>query len=427
MTYQEALSHIHSFGRFSAKPTLDRMETLMGLLGDPQERLRIVHVAGTNGKGSTCAMIASMLEAAGYRTGLYTSPFVLDFRERIQIDREMISRSELTESVERVSSLAARVDDLNEFEFVTAVAYDYFARKNCDVVVAEVGLGGAFDATNVVRRPLISVITQIGLDHTAVLGGTVAEIARTKAGIIKAGVPVVTCAAQDVDALAVIYEEACARGAPVIQPSPHPEWMKLGLEGTELGYRRCGLHIPLAGRHQVDNAMTAFTVAVELGRTPEFGKLLLGDAIPRGIASARIPARFEIVGRDPLVILDGAHNPQAARALADALSLAGDRPVTGVMGVLADKDGGGALSALAPRFRRLICVTPKSPRALDAHLLAERADALGLRASAAHSAGEAVELARAVAASEGGVVAVCGSLYLASEVRALFFPGVKLE
>lgn len=147
MTYQEALSHIHSFGRFSAKPTLDRMETLMGLLGDPQERLRIVHVAGTNGKGSTCAMIASMLEAAGYRTGLYTSPFVLDFRERIQIDREMISRSELTESVERVSSLAARVDDLNEFEFVTAVAYDYFARKNCDVVVAEVGLGGAFDAT----------------------------------------------------------------------------------------------------------------------------------------------------------------------------------------------------------------------------------------------------------------------------------------
>lgn len=142
MTYQEALSHIHSFGRFSAKPTLGRMETLMGLLGDPQERLRIVHVAGTNGKGSTCAMIASMLEAAGYRTGLYTSPFVLDFRERIQIDREMISRSELTESVERVSPLAARVDDLNEFEFVTAVAYDYFARKNCDVVVAEVGLGG---------------------------------------------------------------------------------------------------------------------------------------------------------------------------------------------------------------------------------------------------------------------------------------------
>ena len=173
--------------------------------------------------------------------------------------------------------------------------------------------------------------------------------------------------------------------------------------------------------------MTAFTVADELGRMPGFGKILRGDAIPRGIASARIPARFEIVGRDPLVILDGAHNPQAARALADALSLAGDRPVTGVMGVLADKDGGGALAALAPRFKRLICATPKSPRALDAHLLAERADALGLRASAAHSAEEAVELARAVAAAEGGVVAVCGSLYLAAEVRALFFPGMKLE
>ena len=296
MTYQEALSHIHSFGRFSAKPTLGRMETLMGLLGDPQERLRIVHVAGTNGKGSTCAMIASMLEAAGYRTGLYTSPFVLDFRERIQIDREMISRSELTESVEGIAPLAARVDDLNEFEFVTAVAYDYFARKNCDVVVAEVGLGGTFDATNVVRRPLISVITQIGLDHTAVLGGTVAEIARAKAGIIKAGVPVVTCAAQDVDALAVIYEEACARGAPVIQPSPHPAWMKLGLEGTELGYRGCGLHIPLAGRHQVDNAMTAFTVADELGRTPGFGKLLLGDAIPR-------------LGADPRAVRDRRAGP----------------------------------------------------------------------------------------------------------------------
>lgn len=427
MTYQEALSYIHSFQRFSSRPTLERIGALMELLDNPQERLRIVHVAGTNGKGSTCAMIAGILTAAGYRTGLYISPFVLDFRERVQIDREMISREELTESVERIRPLAAQVDDLNEFELVTAIAYDYFARQGCDAVVAEVGLGGAFDATNVVRRPLVSVITQIGLDHTAVLGETVAEIARAKAGIIKEGVPVVTCAGQDTDALAVIYEEACAKGAPVIQPSPHPEWVKLGLEGTELGYRGCGLHIPLAGRHQVDNAMTAFTVAGELGRLPGFERVLRGDAIVRGIASARIPARFEIVRRDPLVILDGAHNPQAAAALADTLSLAGDRPVTGVMGVLADKNGNGVLAALAPRFRRLICATPKSPRALDGHVLAERADALGLRASAAHSAGEAVELAQAVAASEGGVVVVCGSLYLAAEVRAFFFPGKKSE
>ena len=420
MTYQEAVSYIHARKRFNGPPTLDRMRRLMALLGDPQERLRIVHIAGTNGKGSTAVMTAAILSAAGLRTGLTVSPFITDFCERIQIDGAPIAHEALAREMTRIAPLAEQVGGMTEFELITAAAYSYFADSGCSAVVAEVGLGGRFDATNVISRPLVSVITRIGLDHTDVLGSTPGEIAFEKCGIIKPGVPVVTCGKQDPDALAVIMEECAKRGCTLISGNPGAvREVQSGLDGTDFIYQGMRLHLPLIGNHQITNAVTAITAAGQalpalLGRLPD------ERTIAKALAGVHVPARFEIVQRNPLVIIDGAHNSQAAGALADALTLLGDQPVTGVIGVLADKDSTGLLRALAPRLARVLCVTPESPRALGAHELAVRADAVGLRASAAHSIDEALELAQAVASAQGGAIVVCGSLLFASQVRARF-------
>lgn len=420
MTYQEAVSYIHAQKRFNGPPTLDRMRRLMALLGDPQERLRVVHIAGTNGKGSTAVMTAAILRAAGLRTGLTVSPFITDFCERVQIDGVPIAREALAHEVTRIAPLAEQVGGMTEFDLITAAAYSYFAASGCGAVVAEVGLGGRFDATNVISRPLVSVITRIGLDHMAVLGDTIERIAFEKCGIIKPGVPVVTCGGQDPDALAVIMEQCAKQGCVLSCGNPGAvSNVQMGLDGTDFTYQGMRLHVPLAGAHQVTNAVTAITAAGQalpalIGHAPD--ERTIADAL----SGVRFPARFEIVQRDPLVIIDGAHNPQAASALASALALLGGRPVTGVVGMLADKDSGGLLKALAPRLARVLCVTPESPRALGAHELAARADAAGLRASAAHGIDEALELAQAVASAEDGAVVVCGSLLFASQVRSRF-------
>lgn len=417
MQYQEALNYIHARARFGSRPGLGPIGKMLGLLGNPQEKLRVVHVAGTNGKGSTAAMTAAVLRAAGFKTGLTISPYVVDFCERIQIDGEFISQEDLAEEMTLLQPFADQVEELTEFELITAAAYDYFFRKNCDVVVAEVGLGGRFDATNVIQKPIVSVITPIGLDHTEILGDTIEQIAFEKCGIIKPGVPVVTSPEQDTDALAVILEQCAQKGCTLEQPTINAaEEVRLGLDGARFVYRDVEIHLPLLGKHQIANALTALKAA-ELAARLCGGHALPMQAAREGLSKVRFPARMEIVCKNPLTILDGAHNPHGARALAQSLSLLEGKPITAVMGVLADKDSTAALKALAPHFRRLICVTPENPRALDGHELAARADALGLTASAAHSAQEAWELASAVAASEKGAVVICGSLYLAGQMR----------
>ena len=417
--YWEALDYIHGQKRFGKTPGLDNMRKLMELLGNPQKKLKFIHVAGTNGKGSTCAMIAGILQTAGYRVGLYTSPYIVDFRERIQVNGEMIPKEALTELVERIQPMVEQVGELTEFELITALGFCWFAQQNCDIVVLEVGLGGRFDATNVIDAPLVAVITPIGLDHTQVLGDTIQQIAREKCGILKPGSRVVTSGNQDVDALAVILETACANQIVVVQPTlKAAEQVHMTLEGTDLIYNGYQLHIPLAGKHQIDNALTAFEAVSELEL--HYGFQVSAEAIKKGIAGVRFPGRMEVVCQDPLTILDGAHNPHGAKALKEALSLLEGRPITAVMGVLEDKDSEGVLELLAPCFKRLICVTLYgNPRALDGHALAAQADALGLQASAAHSLGEGLELAQMVAQAEKGVVVVCGSLYLVSGLRKI--------
>lgn len=424
MTCEEALAYIHSHKRLASTLTLDRMRRLMVLLGNPHKRLRTVHIAGTNGKGSTAAMTAAALTAAGYRTGLMISPFVVEFRERMQIGGVYISPQALAEEVERIRPLAEQIEGMNEFELVTAIGFDWFAREGCEILVAEVGLGGRFDATNVIEDPLVCVVTQIGLDHTELLGDTTAKIAFEKAGIIKPGAHVVTCPEQDLDALSVLLERCMEEGAVLEQPNLNgAEVLRMDLDGTDLRYQGTALHLPLLGRHQVGNALTAFTVCQWLS-AHGYERLGQKENLERGFASVSFPGRMELFGRSPVVLVDGAHNESGAQALARGLSLLEGRPVTAVMGMLADKDSGGALEALLPHFSRVFCVTPDSPRALSAQALADAVNGFhgptaentpfGMSCDAVE---EGLSKALSIAGRESGAVVVCGSLYLASEAR----------
>ncbi|MEE0705198.1 MAG: folylpolyglutamate synthase/dihydrofolate synthase family protein [Adlercreutzia sp.] len=415
---------------------LDRMVALLEELGRPQDDLRFVHVAGTNGKGSTCAYLASILQAAGYRVGLFTSPFIECFEERIRVNGANITTTELSRAVAAVRPCAEAVekrtgDHPTEFELMAAVAFEHFRSSGCDVVVLEVGLGGRLDATNVIETPEVSVITRIGLDHTDLLGDTLAAVAGEKAGIIKPGVPVVSWP-QDEEAMAVIErvcaERACALTTPDFA-SLHVEPLEWGkradaAEFSELrcfSYRGAEFLTRLLGSYQPANAALALETAHTL---VERGWDIPAEAQFAGVAAAQWPGRFEVVASDPLTIIDGGHNPQGAQALAaslaDVLGEEGLGSVTFVMGVLADKDYRAMATAVAPWARRVVTYTPESPRALPGgELAAYLQEACELEASAAPSPAEAMAQARALAASEAGagVVVAFGTLYAIADLR----------
>jgi dihydrofolate synthase / folylpolyglutamate synthase len=380
---------------------LERMERALEALGHPERGLRILHVAGTNGKGSTCAMAAQALTGAGYRTGLYTSPHLVRFNERIAVNGVAIADDDLDRLAGEVRracpwhDASIEGERLTYFEFATLMALLHFAGIGASAVVLEVGLGGRFDATNAVR-PLACAVARIGLDHTEMLGDTLAAIAREKAGIFKRGVPAVVTEAQPAEAMAALRAEASRRNAPlVVAPASY--------SGT----------IALAGAHQQENAALAAAALRALAR----GGLPLSDgAIARGIADARWPGRLETLGG---VLLDGAHNPDGAAALATALrSLHSGRPVELVFGVLFDKDHAGMLHAVAPVVRALHLVSPSSPRARKPGTYRELARTLVERTDQHASVAEALACARK-AASDGAVVCVAGSLYLVGEARQL--------
>lgn len=418
MTGDQAIDYIHSLHRFGPKAGLEKTYALLNLLGNPQKNLQCVHIAGTNGKGSTAAMTASILRAGGYKTGLFISPYILEFRERIQINGEMIPPETLGEIVGRMIPLIDSIGGITEFEAVTAAAFVYFAEQDCDAVVLEVGLGGRFDATNVIEKPLVCAITSIGLDHTAILGDTLAQIAAEKAGILKPGAPVVVSAGQDPDAFAVILEQAALKGNTVIGPNRNAVGnISADIFGTQFSYRGMRLEVPLAGDHQITNALTAIEIALELAAHHGYRKLT-EQAIMDGLRAVRFPVRMEVLSRDPLIIIDGAHNVAGAKALADALSLL-DRPAIGMIGMLSDKDSGEALSLLAPLFSKVICVTPDNPRALPAHSLAEHAAPYCSDIAVFDDLPAAYRAAYEAASGQGCALVVCGSLYLAADMRRL--------
>jgi dihydrofolate synthase/folylpolyglutamate synthase len=380
---------------------LERMDRALDALGHPERRYPVLHVGGTNGKGSTCAMAAAALAAAGLRAGLYTSPHLVRFNERIAVDGAEIDDAALAAAVDEVRracpwhEAGAEGERLTYFEFATLAGLVHFARAGIDVAVVEVGLGGRFDATTAIH-PAVTAVARINLDHTQLLGDTVEQIAFEKAGIFKAGVPAVVHAHQPPGALETLRAEAARRGAPFeVAPA---SW-----DGP----------IALRGPHQRGNAGLAAAAIRALART---GVAVGEDALARGIASARWPGRLEEVGG---VLLDGAHNPDGAAALAAALpALHPGRPVELVFGVLSDKDHAGMVRALAPAARRLHLVAPATPRARPpADLLAD-ARALGAAADVHADLAEALACARR-AASDGALVCVAGSLYLVGEARAL--------
>lgn len=411
---------------------LSRMVDLLERLGRPQDDLRFVHVAGTNGKGSVCAYLASVLQAAGYKVGLFTSPFILCFEERIRVNGENIRAEELARAVEAVRPAAEAVeadtgDHPTEFELMAAVAFEHFRAVGCDIVVLEVGLGGRLDATNVIDAPEASVICRIGLDHTDLLGDTVAAIAGEKAGIVKPGCPVASWP-QEREAMAVIEAVAAERGCELFVP----DFSQLAVEplaGAALrrfSWQGRGFETRLLGSYQPFNATLALT-AVDVLR--ERGWAISDEAAFAGIASARWPGRFEVVGTSPLAIVDGGHNPQGAEALAaslaDLLGEEGRGSVDFALGVLADKDYRAMVRAVAPWARSFSVYAPRSPRALAAEELAAcvreimveegRADAVPVRACA--EAAEALRAARAAAGSQGVAVAF-GTLYAIADLMA---------
>lgn len=415
MIEREAIEYIENQGWSETRLGLDRTRTLLAALGNPQEKLRFVHVAGSNGKGSTCAMLDSILRCAGYRTGLYTSPYIECFNERMRVNGEDIPGTELARITERIKAIAEAMDDHpSQFELVTAVAMQYFYERRCDIVVLEVGMGGALDSTNVIPAPEVAVITNIGLEHTEYLGSTITEIAAAKAGIIKPG-----CSAVSYDgdsAATAVLEKVChscgvsLRRADFTQLEPISET----LEGQRFRYRGAEYAISLLGGHQLKNAAVVLeTVDVLRARDWDIPQW----AVERGLLDAKWPARLEVLGRLPLFILDGGHNPQCAAALAESLHrlLPGEKFVC-LMGVLADKDYAAMVDAVLPLAERFVCVTPESARALPAGELCEFLCSRGAEAEECGSIDEGI-LKALLAAGEDGRVVAFGSLYMAGAVR----------
>ena len=417
MTINEALDYIHAVDWRRSSLGLSRIDELLAQMGHPERTMKFVHVTGTNGKGSTCAILASVLRAAGYRTGLYTSPYIFRFNERMQIDGAPISDAELCAVTEEVRPLAdSMADHPTEFEMVTAIAFSWFASRKCDIVVCEVGMGGELDATNVIPAPEAAVLCNIGLDHTAYLGDTAEKIAATKSGIIKAGCDAVLypCA----PSVREVVADRCRRCGVTLHPVDMDTLAPVShsLEGQEFSFGSLsGLHLPLLGRMQLRNAAAALT-AVEVLRRRDWA--IGEDAVRQGLAQVRWPVRFEVVRREPLVVMDGGHNPQCMAALVENIQdYLPDRPLTVLTGVLRDKDYHRMYAPLLPYAAQFITVTPDSPRALPAQELASYLQTLGKPVTACDTVAEGAALALAKTAN-GGAVLCCGSLYLMGEAEA---------
>ena len=422
MQYEEALAWVHSLPRLCSAPGPQNERALLQALGRPQDALKFVHVAGTNGKGSAVLMLASVLKAAGLRVGATVSPFVLDFRERFQLNGEMISREACAGILTQVRGALeqmppAQREQIAEFDAVTAAALLWFAQQGCDIVCLETGLGGRLDATNAVDNTLVACIMAIGKDHTELLGHTYAGIAAEKCGIFKPGCSVVAYPAQPEEAMRQI--EACAAAAhcPLCVPQLEDFHFYRGRPfENRVNYGGYDLEVPFAGRHQAYNAAVVVQAALALC---EHGFDISDDAIMQGIAAARNPARIEVLQRRPLVILDGMHNPDGARALADVLRAGRVQGLTAVMGVLQGKGEAEMLRALSPHLARVYAVQPSSPRALPAGQLAAAARQVSGQVSVWQDVPLAVQ--DALRTCQGGVL-ICGSLYLAAQVRPMFLP-----
>lgn len=422
------IDRIHEFNRFGMVLGLDRMEELLRRLGNPQDDLKVIHVAGTNGKGSVSKYLEEGLSACGYKMGLYTSPYIETFNERIRYDGADISDEDLEYYGQKVVSAAEAMvadglDSPTEFEVVTAIAFLYFAGRQADITILEVGLGGIGDSTNVVKSPLASVITSISYDHMAQLGSSLAEIAVNKAGIIKTGCPVIANVPQR-DAAKIIARKAYAMGSRLYDISgiraavsdETPFSQKVSMELYEKSYS--DVEISMVGRHQAENLKTALATLEILRKS---GAVKLDrEALYEGLKRARQPGRFEVISEDPVVIIDGAHNEAGAQALQETMAqhFAGKKILL-VAGILADKEIDSIVKFLTKITDHIIVTEPDNPRKLAAEKLAEHVADFGVAAEAVSDVEAAVHRAKELADGYD-VILFAGSLYLIGDVRRLW-------
>ena len=416
MTYDEALKYIHSVSNFFCKPGLERVSELCDRIGNPQKDLKFIHVTGTNGKGSVCSMLSSILMAEGYKVGLYTSPYVREFNERMRINGENIPNEYLAKLTEEIKASADKMaDSPTEFELITAIAFEYFRRERCDIVVLEVGMGGRLDATNIIEAPLLSIITGISVDHTAFLGDTIEQIAGEKAGIIKQNCPVLFGGESKV-AEDIIAAESRQKQS-ILYKSDYSSLSvrNMTLEGTTFDYKsRNEIKIALLGEYQPRNAAIVLD-AVDILRTG--GLIIAEESIKNGLANAKWQARFEIIKNDPMVIFDGAHNLQGIEAAVRSIKqYFADKKVIVVSGVLKDKDYQKISDSISEIASRVYAITPSNPRALSAEEYAGIFENKGVSAIPCHSISEAIDLAINEAKKKNATVCCLGSLYTYCEI-----------
>jgi len=416
MGIAQTLDYIHSVKWQGSKPGLERTRELLVALGNPEKSLKFVHIAGTNGKGSTAAMISAVLQRSGYRTGLYTSPYIRCFNERMQVDGEYISDDELESLTDEIRPFADIMKDPpTEFELITALAMKFFLFKKCDIVVLEVGMGGELDSTNVIDMPEVAVITAIGYDHVKELGPAITDIAGAKAGIIKSGGDVVIYGGLP-EADEVFARISSQRGARLHKTDfTRIRNQDVSLGGIRINFEPYGeISIPLAGTYQPKNAAVAITT-LEILRKKGY-KISDGDIVS-GLALVRWPGRFEILGYGPVFILDGAHNPQGIEAAAESLrSHFGDKKIVFIIGVSADKDVDSMLRIIAPLGLAFFAVKADHPRAMDTDKLAEKLLLYNQQVSACDTISGGVANALETA-GEGGIVCALGSLFLSADIR----------
>lgn len=417
MTYTEAVQYIHSVTWKGSVPGLSRITELCESIGNPQDSLSFVHIAGTNGKGSFCSMLSSVLTEAGYTVGLFTSPFVKEFNERFRVNGENISDDELAEVTEFVKPHADKMTDSpTEFELITAIAFEYFKRKKCDIVVLEVGMGGRLDSTNIIKTPVLSVITEISLDHTAFLGSTVEAIAREKSGIIKNGTPVLFSGTDEV-AAKTVAEEAKKRSSRCFAVDYSTLCVKnADIHGSTFDFNgNNDYRISLAGEYQPRNAAAVIS-AVEILRAEEWR--ISDSALRIGLEKTKWHARFELLSEDPVIIYDGGHNPDGVRVTFKSARLCFSRKPILLTGIMADKNYKEVADIASEYAYRVYTVKPNVPRALDAQSYADVYSERGVCAFAAASVEQGVCDAVTAASEEHRPLLIFGSLYMYADVSA---------
>ena len=416
INYSEALNRIHSLERFGSRPGLDRVNRLFSLVGDDLLDQNFIHVAGTNGKGSVSAMISSILTVEGYKTGLFISPYITDFRERIQINGEMVSEDELVKACEHLFPLLEKLEHegviITEFEFLTVLAFYIYKKNGCEYIVCEVGMGGLLDSTNLIRNPVCSVITRIDYDHTDVLGKTLEEITVQKCGIIKENSITVTSSQQH-DVLEIIRETAHQKNNMLFYASDVKiEDIVYSTDNTSFIYKDIPMNLNLLGKYQIENLKTALSV-IDVIKIKNIKVDI--KSTKTGLEKAKNPGRFELFKKDPLIILDGAHNPGGISAFCENVRLYSKNSRILIMGMLKDKDIDSSIKHLEGLFDTVITVDVKNPRSIKKEELREKFLKYFDDVICFDDPSEALNFAK----ESKKDVFVCGSLYLISEIRKL--------